>query len=329
MPPVSIAFPLDTEDWKKTRYPGISIRFLRTDKLTGDASVLIRMDPGCGYPQHRHVGDEELLVLAGGYQDHLGVHRTGAYVVNPAGSVHHPVALPDGPCILFAVAHGGIETIEPGRTPAAPSAAEPRFERLIDRWADHPRIQEWHGWWCRRTEELKRSYPWLTDRRKLARVTGKEFRAFLDEETDRKLMRWPLGLFATRIRKVATTPDLPEKLERLLWTDAPLEALIDGAMSGEHGFHGLGRSVALPALLLQTVHPERVVGLLSLKFAEQAFPVPMPPGTTPGERFALYSRSLLAAWRTLRPDQPLNLAHWVLWMEYAAHHTVRAAIFRA
>ncbi|NUN50904.1 MAG: cupin domain-containing protein [Candidatus Brocadiae bacterium] len=330
MPRVPVAFSLDTAEWKTTRYPGISIRFLRTDKLTGDATVLIRMDAGCGYPQHRHVRDEEILVLAGGYHDHRGTWRTGDYVLNPAGSVHHPVALDGGPCILFAIAHGGIETIEPGRTPdASPPAAEPRFERLIERWGENPRVHEWHAWWVRRTEELRRDFPWLHDRRKLARVTGKDFRAFLEAETAKKTMRWPLGLFSTRLRRVAATPELAEKLDRLLWADTPLEARIDGALTGEHAFHGIGRSVTLPALLLQTLHPERIVGLLSMKFTEQAFPIGMPPGTTPGERFAIYSRAILASWHTARPDRPLNLAHWVLWMEYAAHRTVRAAIFRA
>ncbi|MBI2920506.1 MAG: cupin domain-containing protein [Planctomycetes bacterium] len=327
MPHVPVSFDLNTSDWKQTKYPGVSIRFLRTDKRTGDATALIRMDAGCGYPQHRHVGEEEVLVLAGAYKDHAGTYRTGEYHVNKPGSVHQPVATGDGTCILFAVAHGGIELIE-AHSPAGPRH-EPRFEVLIDRWADNPRVHEWHKWWTRRTEELRPKFPWLWNQKKLAHVASRDLVNFLDDETNRLTMRWPLGLFGTHRRKVASTPHLAECLDKLLWADEPLEARVDGAMFGEYAFRGGGKSVTLASLLLQTVFPEKVVGLLSLRFALQAFPMPMPPGATPGEKFALMSRTVQAAWKSARPDQPLNLAHWVLWMEYASHHSVRPAIFRA
>jgi anti-sigma factor ChrR (cupin superfamily) len=78
------------------------------------------MDPGTGYGRHRHVGSEDVLVLAGGYRDELGEYRQGDCVHYPAGSSHAPVALGDrarpiGPenpsCVLFAVAPLGIELL--------------------------------------------------------------------------------------------------------------------------------------------------------------------------------------------------------------------------
>jgi putative transcriptional regulator len=70
------------------------------------------MEPGCAYPSHRHIGPEEVLVLQGGYRDDRGEHRAGDYILNEAGSAHQPTALDFGEdCILFAVAHGGIEVI--------------------------------------------------------------------------------------------------------------------------------------------------------------------------------------------------------------------------
>jgi hypothetical protein len=324
---VPVKFDLHTGDWKQTRYPGIAIRFLRTDKMTGDATALIRMDAGCGYPQHRHVGEEEVLVLAGAYRDHKGVYKAGDYHRFDAGSVHHPVATEDGPCILFAIAHQGIQLIQERAVPER--TTEPRFGILIDRWADHPRVAEWHRWWMRRTEELRAKNPWLVSRKNVKKATQEAMAAFLDEETHRLTMRWPLGLFGTQRHKVAATPHLAECVDRLLWSDEPLEARVDDAMFGEYAFKGAGKSVTLPALLLQTAFPEKTVGLLSLKFAQKAFPMPMPPGATPGEKFALMSRTVLAAWKSARPEKSLNMAHWVLWMEYASHHTVRAAMFRA
>ena len=106
--------------WRSTRHPGVTWFPLHAapEGGDGDATVLIRMAPGSSYPRHRHVGVEEVLVLAGGYRDERGEHRSGDYVRYPAGSEHHPVALgdaerpvgPDNPaCLLFASARGGVE----------------------------------------------------------------------------------------------------------------------------------------------------------------------------------------------------------------------------
>jgi anti-sigma factor ChrR (cupin superfamily) len=105
-------FDLSSIEWRATRHEGVFIHFLRRDEYTGDSTVFIRMLPGHGYPAHRHVGIEEVLILQGGYSDQKGEHRAGDYIVNEAGSTHHPVAL-DGAedCIMFAIAHGSIELI--------------------------------------------------------------------------------------------------------------------------------------------------------------------------------------------------------------------------
>ncbi|KAF0245170.1 MAG: hypothetical protein FD180_1877 [Planctomycetota bacterium] len=325
---IPVAFDLQTADWKETKYPGVSIHFLRTDKMTGDLTALIRMDAGCGYPQHRHLGDEEVLVLAGGYRDNAGTYRKGDYHCHKGGSVHHPVALEGEPCVIFAIAHGGIQLFEENLREVE-ERAEPQFERLIERWGDNARVHEWHKWWSQRTKELRVKYPWLATQKRLERVTEDDLLNFLSEETHRLTMRWPLGLFGAQRRKVASTPHLAERLDKLLWSDEPLEARVDGAMEGEFAFKGIGRSSVFPSLMLQTVFPEKVVGLLSMRFAQHAFPLQMPPGATAGERFALMSRTVLASWKSARPDQPLNIAYWVMWMEYAKHHSVRPAIFRA
>jgi len=103
---------VDAIPWRWTRHEGIGIHVLRQDEATGDAAVLVRMEPGKGYPPHRHVGDEEVFVVQGGYRDAAGTHREGEFVRNPAGSVHAPVALEGEACVLFSVAHGGIEVLK-------------------------------------------------------------------------------------------------------------------------------------------------------------------------------------------------------------------------
>jgi len=99
-----------TVDWPASRRAGIFVKRLWSDEASGDAAVLVRMDPGCEYPRHRHVGDEEVFVLQGGFRDENGEYPAGTFHRFAAGSVHAPVALEGGlPCVLFSVAHGGIE----------------------------------------------------------------------------------------------------------------------------------------------------------------------------------------------------------------------------
>jgi len=100
-------------EWQETRHAGVSLSWLLPRAAGADAVVLIRMEPGHGYPPHRHVGEETVFVLQGGYRDQAGEYREGARVVNAAGSVHGPVAL-DGAeaCILLAVARGGVELLD-------------------------------------------------------------------------------------------------------------------------------------------------------------------------------------------------------------------------
>jgi len=69
------------------------------------------MAPGCGYPRHRHVGEEQVFVVEGAYQDAAGDYPAGSFQRFAPGSVHAPVAGPDG-ALLLAWAEQGIETLE-------------------------------------------------------------------------------------------------------------------------------------------------------------------------------------------------------------------------
>ncbi len=121
---IGAALDSQAADWRSTRHPGVSWRplFLAEEAQGGSATVLIRMDPGSSYPEHEHLGVEEVLILAGGYRDGDGEHGAGSYLRYPPGSRHAPLALgdpraivsPSNPaCLLFAVAHGGVRLTSP------------------------------------------------------------------------------------------------------------------------------------------------------------------------------------------------------------------------
>ena len=105
---------LDAIPWQRTSHPGISVHFYRSDERSRRVLALICMQPGCGYPRHRHRGPEDVLVLQGGYRDEFGSHGAGARVHYEAGTEHGPVATGEPgaePCVLLALAHEGVKLL--------------------------------------------------------------------------------------------------------------------------------------------------------------------------------------------------------------------------
>ncbi len=99
-------------DWQPSKRKGIYVKVLWSDAASGDAAVLVRMDPGCQYPRHLHVREEDVLVLLGGFRDESGDYPAGTFQRFAAGTIHAPIAFEGSvPCVLFAVARGGIELI--------------------------------------------------------------------------------------------------------------------------------------------------------------------------------------------------------------------------
>lgn len=105
------AFPgLAARPWKATAWPGVRLSFLM-DAAGAARGVLIAMDAGCSYPRHRHLGEEEVLVLGGSYADADGVHEAGEYLLHAAGTTHRATAGAYG-ALLLARVPAGIEILE-------------------------------------------------------------------------------------------------------------------------------------------------------------------------------------------------------------------------
>ena len=88
--------------------PGCQAIHLPGGVATVGADVgFVRVGPGVAFPYHRHIGEEVVLVLAGGYRDSDGtVRRAGDLVPAPDDSAHGFVALDDQPLIYAVVTYG-------------------------------------------------------------------------------------------------------------------------------------------------------------------------------------------------------------------------------
>jgi len=92
--------------------PGIRVHVLRADPEHDFRAVLVWADAGARMEAHRHLGDEDILVLQGTLRDHRGEYGPGTLCRSRAGSVHAEEAGPDGPCICFVAYYGGHEPVE-------------------------------------------------------------------------------------------------------------------------------------------------------------------------------------------------------------------------
>jgi anti-sigma factor ChrR (cupin superfamily) len=98
--------------WELSDSAGVSFHWLRRDAVTGTAAAFVKIQPGCKYADHRHPGGEDCIVLQGGFRDRRGTYYAGDFVYYEPGSIHHDFqALDDEECILFVIAHGGLELL--------------------------------------------------------------------------------------------------------------------------------------------------------------------------------------------------------------------------
>ena len=82
------------------------MKTLLIDKETGLATVLVKMDPGAGLPDHEHVLIEQTYMIEGRLVDQEGPDEgieagPGDFIWRPAGS-RHAVKAPEG-ALMIAV----------------------------------------------------------------------------------------------------------------------------------------------------------------------------------------------------------------------------------
>ncbi len=97
--------------WEAGPIPGLFVAHVPAGAARAGAYAgLVRMTPGLQFPAHRHVGDERMLVLAGGLRQHDGREcHAGDILDSRAGSRHDFVVIGDEPCIAAVIQYDGID----------------------------------------------------------------------------------------------------------------------------------------------------------------------------------------------------------------------------
>ncbi len=91
------------------RRPGVFWKVLWEDADGNHKAILVRYAPGAIVPRHRHVGDEQILVLEGEVADDTGTCTAGNYARRAPGCIH---TVRSGPgALVFAVTSGPTEPV--------------------------------------------------------------------------------------------------------------------------------------------------------------------------------------------------------------------------
>lgn len=91
--------------WDASPTPGVDrVKLDRVGDEVARATSIVKYAPNQSFPEHRHDGGEEILVLDGTFIDENGRYPAGTYLRNPAGTTHRPAAGSDG-ALLFVKLH--------------------------------------------------------------------------------------------------------------------------------------------------------------------------------------------------------------------------------
>jgi len=83
--------------------PGVRLHVMNEDRSRGVRAALMWADPGARRPSHRHIGDEEILVLEGSLTIGQGAYTPGDICRVDAGWFHVEEAAKGGNCVCYVV----------------------------------------------------------------------------------------------------------------------------------------------------------------------------------------------------------------------------------
>jgi anti-sigma factor ChrR (cupin superfamily) len=92
----------DASEWQKTPFPGVELKDLFVDQVTGAVTSLLRAAAGAIYPAHRHGGLEQIYIIDGDmiFDDHT--LDTGDYEASAGSSYHSAITTRTG-CLALII----------------------------------------------------------------------------------------------------------------------------------------------------------------------------------------------------------------------------------
>lgn len=105
---------LQESTWVESGMEGILFRHLDGGPRVAAADCgFVRVEPGCSYPAHRHLGEEWKLILTGEAQEDSGkIWVPGDLVYKSAGSTHAFRLIGDEALIFAVVLHEGFALLD-------------------------------------------------------------------------------------------------------------------------------------------------------------------------------------------------------------------------
>lgn len=101
----------DPEAWSPTALGALELFHIEGGPRVERAVIgFVRLAPGTGFPEHTHLGREQVFVIQGRLRDENGdVHGPGSLVEREEGLTHEIFAEPGPPLVYLSIVQEGVE----------------------------------------------------------------------------------------------------------------------------------------------------------------------------------------------------------------------------
>ena len=100
--------PKPTLQWRPVLTSRARYCVLATDRVADSQLVLVKLVGGSRFPAHLHLGQEEMVILAGGYTDAFGHFEAGAYQRYAPGTEHSALSDAGETCFALGLIERGL-----------------------------------------------------------------------------------------------------------------------------------------------------------------------------------------------------------------------------
>lgn len=96
----SLFIDLNSAEWTPIE-PGVQMKTIFKDDVSGESTLLMKLDPGSRSPMHSHDQLEEILVLEGSFSDQDRTYTAGQYCIRAVGAEHETFSEAGGIVLLI------------------------------------------------------------------------------------------------------------------------------------------------------------------------------------------------------------------------------------